>query len=685
MTLSLRAKFLLISGAGQVVVVGLLLWNSLRLMDDAVSKNAYRVAHEYAVTLNLSLTPYASSGRLPELAAYLAEMLSDPRDSFARYVVVLDAHGRALLRVGRPPAQLGALFGGATVHASGAMQSTIAGEVLHARAPLLLQDNQVGTLHFGVSTADLAAARAQVLEQGGAIALASLALGMLLCYGFSAGVGLRLGALTEQSERLARGDFEARLSERGGDELDSFARSLNAMSAALRARLAELDEAGRRLGESEARFRVLFDTAPVSLTVTDRAGVTLASNLALARVLGQPPVALAGAVDGAAAVGDAGDAGAAGAEIDFWASPRERARIWAIFQRDGVVRGEIAKVRLPSGRQGEVAIWSSAVMLDGAPAVIWALLDLSEELDAKRALRELNVSLESRVQARSAELVAANAELSQALLTLKRTQQDLIAAEKMASLGSLVAGVAHELNTPIGNSLLAASALADRVVIFERQVADGSLRRSLLAAHIDELRTASSLIARSLERAAAMITAFKQVAVDQTHDVRRRFDLQTVIDDTLTTFAPSLRRANCKTSVDVPERLAMESYPGSLCQVFNNLINNALVHGFADRARGSIAVQACLETPGQVAITFSDDGAGMSEAVLRHVFDPFFTTRMGQGGTGLGMSIVYNIVTGVLGGTIAIDTQEGRGTTVRVVLPTLAPAREPARAGATPA
>ncbi|MYM26256.1 PAS domain S-box protein [Duganella sp. FT135W] len=664
MKLSLRVKFLLISGAGQAVVVGLLLANSLRLMDDAVSKNAYRVAHEYAVTLNLSLTPYASTGRLPELTTYLKEMLKDPRDSFARYVVVLGPNGRALLSVGQQPASLDALFAGADVSEMGGVQSTLDHDVLHARAPLLLEDNQVGTMYFGVSTADLSAAQALVLQQGGLIALASLGLGLLICYAFSASLGRRLTALTRQSVRLAHGDFEARLPERGDDEIDFFSRSLNTMSSALRQRIADLDQAERRLGESEVRFRVLFDTAPVSLIVTDGDGVTLASNLTLSRVLGKSATELIGKRS---------------SEIEFWANPDERARIWDIFARDGVVQGETAKVKLLSGRQGEVAIWSSSVTLDDSPAVIWALLDLTEELDAKRALHELNVTLESRVQERSAELVAANVELSQALVTLKRAQQDLISAEKMASLGSLVAGVAHELNTPIGNSLLAATTLADRLVELEGQVVDGSLRRSLLEAHVKEIHMASTLITRSLERAAGLITAFKQVAVDQTNDQRRRFDLLAVIEDTLATFAPRLRRANCKASLVVPEGLVMDSYPGSLYQVFSNLINNALAHAFTGCTQGAIAISAHMDTNGQIEIKFSDDGAGMSEAVLRRVFDPFFTTKMGQGGTGLGMNIVYNIVTGVLGGTIAIEASEGQGTTVKMEVPPQAPVREAAR------
>jgi PAS domain S-box-containing protein len=560
MNLSLRAKFLLLSVAVQAMVGGALVWNSLRLMDDAISKNNYRVAHE------------------------------------------------------------------------------------------------------------LAAARADVLTQGGLILASGLLAGLLLFYLFTAGIGRRLKLLNVRSKRLAQGHFDEQLPESGGDELELFSHSLNTMSAALRERIGQLDDTEHRLRESEARFTILFDTAPVSLTVTSRGGALMAINQAFTRFFGHQQ---------ADVLGQRTD------QIGFWAHPGERARVWDIYKRDGVVKGEIAKVRLHSGRLGEVAIWSSTLTLDGAPAIIWALLDMTEEFDAKRALKELNTSLESRVKLRSAELERANADLSNALETLKRTQHDLISSEKMASLGSLVAGIAHELNTPIGNSLLAATSLSDRVGDFRRQIDEGTLKRSVLNAHLSDAVLACGLISGSLHKAANLIASFKQVAVDQTNDQRRQFDLRKVLDDTLATFAPRMRRANCTSTVAIEGALSLNSYPGSLCQVINNLITNALVHAFEQRPRAAITITAHESEHGEVIIIFADDGVGMADEVLHHVFDPFFTTRMGSGGTGLGMNIVYNIVTGVLGGRIGIATQIGSGTTVTIVIPKVAPVRENAKRGST--
>jgi PAS domain S-box-containing protein len=660
LNLSLRAKFVLLSAAIQVAVVGLLIWNSLRLMDHAVRSNAERVAQEYAVTLNLSLSPYATRGRLAELSAYLGEMLADPADSFVRYIAVLDQDGRPILEAGRRNVPLPALLSqGGGVKLKG-VRTLIDGAILHARAPLLLQDNQVGSVNFGLSTNDLEQARDEVMLQGGAISLLGLALGLLLFYAFTHGIGRRLDALTGQSQQLALGDYSKALPVQGNDEIAVFTRAMNSMSATLRERIAQLERSELKLVESEARFKTLFDMAPLPLTVSDRDGRIVAANRAVMATFGEAARDL---------IGKRSD------EVPFWASNIERERIWNLYLADGAVQGAVAGVLLPDGSVGSVAIWSSSLVLDGRPAIIWALLDLTEELNAKRELKDLNVSLESRVRERSAALERANSDLSAALASLQHTQHELLAAEKMASLGSLVAGIAHELNTPIGNSLLASTALRDRVSEFDAHVAAGALRRSELTAHLEEVRLASGLIAGSLHKAAELIASFKQIAVDQTNDQRRLFDLLSAVHDTIATYMPRLRQAGCEVVLQIPAGLQFDSYPGGLYQILNNLINNALKHAFEQRRGGTLTVRARDEGLGMVELTFSDDGAGMSEEVLRHVFDPFFTTKMGQGGTGLGMNIVYNIVTGVLGGRISIDSAPGAGTTVRLLLPRVAPQR----------
>ena len=318
------------------------------------------------------------------------------------------------------------------------------------------------------------------------------------------------------------------------------------------------------------------------------------------------------------------------------------------------------------------------------------------EQQLRAILEEKEASL-AELEQQKKQVELAHGDLSAVLLTLKQAQANLITSEKLASLGSLVAGIAHELNTPIGNSLLTATALADMVADFEKQYASGGIRRSALESHLADTRLACGIMASSLARAADLITSFKQVSVDQTSDQRRRFALAEVVRDTVATYAAQLRRANCRIDVDIAPGLMLDSYPGGLGQVLSNLINNALLHAFdAGTAMNQsgltqfgpqagttwrITISAGDIDDTHVVLIFTDDGVGMNEKTLHQIFDPFFTTKLGQGGSGLGMNIVYNVVTGMLGGTISIASTPGQGTSVTIMMPTVAPRQ----ASATPA
>jgi PAS domain S-box-containing protein len=310
---------------------------------------------------------------------------------------------------------------------------------------------------------------------------------------------------------------------------------------------------------------------------------------------------------------------------------------------------------------------------------VWVIQDISDRKRTEAALVDAKNGLErslAELEQQKANVESAHSDLSSVLATLQQAQNNLITSEKMASLGALVAGIAHELNTPIGNSLLTATALADMVAEFGKKYADGGIKRSALEAHLADSRLACSIMTSSLRRAADLITSFKQVAVDQTSDQRRRFDVCDVLRDTLATYAAQLRRANCESRIDAPANVLMDSYPGSVGQVLSNLINNALLHAFEGRKDGRITITARDAADDQILLVFSDDGIGMPPKILHQVFDPFFTTKMGQGGSGLGMNIVYNIVTGMLGGCIEIDSTPGHGTSVTITVPRTAPNRD---------
>jgi signal transduction histidine kinase len=257
-----------------------------------------------------------------------------------------------------------------------------------------------------------------------------------------------------------------------------------------------------------------------------------------------------------------------------------------------------------------------------------------------------------------------------ALLELNAAQQNLIDAERLAALGGLVAGVAHEVNNPIGISLTVASSFARRAEMFEAELrSDGQLRRSQLEEFVRTSRDAAQQLVANLHRAGELIQSFKQVAVDRSHAERRQFGLSEATDQIIASLRPVLKKAAIALSVDVPEGLVIDGYPGSYGQILTNLFLNAANHAFPDGRSGTISISARPRGSDDVEIIFADNGAGMTPDVQRQAFDPFFTTRRNEGGTGLGLHIVYNLVTQQLGGRMMLDSRLGQGTTFRIIMP----------------
>jgi signal transduction histidine kinase len=289
-------------------------------------------------------------------------------------------------------------------------------------------------------------------------------------------------------------------------------------------------------------------------------------------------------------------------------------------------------------------------------------------------LRELNAVLEERIQHRTERLTKANAALSRAFDDLKSTQAMLVRSEKLASLGSLVAGVAHELNTPIGNGLMAVSTLDQRLKDFRAALSAG-LRRSDLDAFVAQVGTAADISTRNLMRASELISSFKQVAVDQTSSQRRRFSMEALVNEILLTLQPIFKHVPYQVVVEVPQDITVDSYPGPLGQVLTNLIQNAVVHAFKDRSHGQIRVSVHLHGAEQVELRVQDDGRGIPANQIDKVFDPFFTTRLGEGGSGLGLHISHNIVTGLLAGQIQVRNRPEGGAEFAILFPVNAPQR----------
>ena len=332
-------------------------------------------------------------------------------------------------------------------------------------------------------------------------------------------------------------------------------------------------------------------------------------------------------------------------------------------------RIEIAKQFLP--HHFERTRPSDGVTLEimGKPTpdggMVSTYLDITERKRAENRIRDINETLEERVEERSAQLSAA-------MQTLHQSQDVLARSAAKATLGTLVASVTHELNTPLGNSLITASTCADIAKRLQDQVETGQLKRSDLDVFLKDIREGSNLIERNLHRAVALVQNFKQVAADQTSEQWRSFDLADVVNEVLDTLRPSLKRYPHRVVTEIPGDTVFDSFPGALGQVLINLINNAYLHAFEGRTDGCVRIGARADN-GWVALEISDNGVGMSQDLLAQVFQPFFSTKIGRGGTGLGMTIVENLVKKTLGGSVAVESHLGAGTRFLIRLPLVAP------------
>jgi len=294
--------------------------------------------------------------------------------------------------------------------------------------------------------------------------------------------------------------------------------------------------------------------------------------------------------------------------------------------------------------------------------------DISVLKHTEESLRNLNEELESRVAARTGDLSRANDELRNTLEQLRATQRQLLESEKMAALGGLVAGVAHEINTPLGVTVTAASHLREEALRMGTMAAS----HSLTAEELEHFRAAadesSQIILRNLNRADRLIRSFKQVAVDQSSEERRTIELGAYLNEILISLGPALRKTPHHVSVDCPHGVSLNTYPGAIYQIVSNLLMNSIHHAFAPGTVGAIAI-AIKQNAREVELSYRDDGKGMDEAVRARVFEPFFTTRRGEGGSGLGMHVVYNLVTQLLKGRIDVTSTPGAGAVFTITFP----------------
>lgn len=269
------------------------------------------------------------------------------------------------------------------------------------------------------------------------------------------------------------------------------------------------------------------------------------------------------------------------------------------------------------------------------------------------------------------DLEKANKELTFSLETLERAQDQLVQSEKMAALGELVAGVAHEINTPVGVGVTAASFLEAKTSEFKKTYSSGQLKRSELENYLQTVEEVSNSILINMERAAELISSFKQVAVDQSSQNRRRFNLKEYISEILLSLRPRYKKTGHEIKVNCDENIDLNSFPGAFSQILNNMIMNSLIHGFEDIENGIIQIDITRREDKEDTILFiyQDNGKGMNQEQKEKAFDPFYTTMRGKGGTGLGMSIVFNLITQTLKGSIDCDSSIGNGVRFTMKFP----------------
>ena len=313
--------------------------------------------------------------------------------------------------------------------------------------------------------------------------------------------------------------------------------------------------------------------------------------------------------------------------------------------------------------------------LSGAYNTMLLQLESSEAArkEGERHVLQLNETLEQRVHERTTALEKANAELSDMLQRNAHIQAELVRSEKLAALGRLMAGLAHELNTPLGNALTVSSAMREATARMSQKVRDAALKRSELERFNTYCMEVCELIERNLTRTSSLIRSVKQAAVDQTAERRRTFDLRETLEEVVVTVGHLTRHRPLRLHLNLAFGLTMDSFPGAIGQVATNLFTNVLDHAFGPEEPGDIWIECQAFGEDSVRIEVRDNGRGIEPENLGRIFDPFFTTRLGKGGSGLGLYIVHNAVTGPLAGRIDVQSERGKGTVFVATLPRTAP------------
>ncbi|MFS2007037.1 ATP-binding protein [Duganella sp. CT11-25] len=523
------------------------------------------------------------------------------------------------------------------------------GDLLTMLAPVRFQHEVVGYLQVECALQPLAA---RLGQYGLVLAVVMLALaigGLLQAIGLRRLVTRPLLALSRVADKVTREQrYDVRAAVGSRDEVGRLSEALNTMLATIAAR-------DSQLRVSQSLLTNIADKSSAVIYVKDLEGRYLLVNERLRKVL---------------PAGSPDPLGHTDADIFDEQTVRviRDGDLNALASRQSYIYEE----DVPDATGTLRTYISEKFCLRDETGKVWAMGGISTDItDRKRSEVELiqyRDRLEELVQLRTGQMVEANKELAGSLETLQHAQDELVRSEKLAALGALVAGVAHELNTPIGNSLLAVSTLIDQTRSFSRATAEG-IKRSTLQQFVDDVSSGGEIVLRNLHRAVDLVSSFKQVAVDRTTSHCREFLLSDLANEILLVLVPTFKKSGIAVRQEIPATIMMTSYPGPFGQVLINLINNGLTHAFEGRSNGEIVISASTIDGERVSIVVADNGAGIAPENMGRIYDPFFTTKLGRGGSGLGLNIVYNIVYGVLRGKIEVESELGVGTRFILTLP----------------
>ncbi len=411
----------------------------------------------------------------------------------------------------------------------------------------------------------------------------------------------------------------------------------------------------RSLADSEARLRIMAETIPIAVMITrPKDGLILYANVQAGKLFDLPVPELVGS-----------------SMVSFYQNAEDRELLLDAFNQNGIIRDYELSLHTANQKAFLAGTFLAPFQYNNEKVLLSVFYDLTER---KRAEEERLLLINERAAKHAAlrlneETTAQKEALSQTLAKLQAAQDQLIESEKMAALGNLVAGVAHEINTPVGIGVTGISQLELLSKELQQSFDKGQMKRSHLTQYLENVAQIHKLLMHNLQRAASLIQSFKKVAVDRTTDQVRHFQLADYLQEIITSLRPEFRRLPHQVRIKCDPSIYMNSYPGLLSQVLTNLILNSLQHGFLAHQAGLIQIEAHLNDEHWLYLTYSDDGQGMSEEVQQQMFEPFFTTNRERGGSGLGLHIVYNHVKHQLGGQIRCETRPQHGTRFIIELP----------------